>query len=196
MRDVSRLSAGELLAMFRTLEAPALDEMHGEYTARLLQQQSAVFNVAGTASLYNYIYPGHWLSKSFRPVDRERGRGCNGFRYFGKVVTRFPMATLIAPSRFDGRPAFQLVYRAYRSLFGAMHVVDEVRRLEAGRYLGMGTMGFTNSQRHVPLPFLLEGPVGPYPGDLGESRRGFTVESELPALAAGPERDAGGHERR
>jgi len=131
------------------------------------------------------VYPGHWLSKSFRPVDRERGRGCNGFRHFGKVVTRFPMATLIAPSRFDGRPAFQLVYRAYVSLFGAMHVVDEVRRLEAGRYLGLGTMGFTSAQRQVPLPFLLEGPTGPYPGDLGEPMRGFRVESELPALAAG-----------
>jgi hypothetical protein len=185
MRDVSRLNAVELLAMFGTLEAPTLDEMHGEYAARLLQQQSAVFNVAGRASLYNFIYPGHWLSKSFRPVGRERGRGCNGFRYLGRVVTRFPMATLIAPSRFDGRPAFQLVYRAYRSLFGAMHVVDEVRRLEAGRYLGLGTMGFTYAQRHVPLPFLLEGPVGPYPGDLGEPRPGFVVDSELPALAAG-----------
>ena len=184
MRDVLRLNAGELFALFGTLEAPALDEMHGEYAARLLTQQNAVFTVAGKASLYNVIYPGHWLSKSFRPVGRERGRGCNGFRHFGRVVTRFPMATLIAPSRFDGRPAFQLVYRAYRSLFGAMHVVDEVRRLEAGQYLGMGTMGFTDAQRRVPLPFLLEGPVGPYPGDLGEPRPGFTVERELPALAA------------
>ena len=102
--------------------------------------------------------------------------------HFGRVTRQGPFLTLIAPSRFDGRPAYQLVYRAYHSICGFVHMVDEVRRLEVGRYLGIGTVGFTDAQRRVPLPFLLTGPIGPYSGDMGKERAGFDVASDLPAL--------------
>lgn len=93
------------------------------------------------------------------------------------------MCTLIAPSRFDGRPAYQLVYRSYHSICGFVHMVDEVRRLDKGRYLGIGTIGFTDAQRRVPLPFLLSGPIAAYDRDLGRERTGFDVASDLPGLA-------------
>ena len=183
MQDTLRLSAAELLALFRTLEAPGLGEMHGEYAAKTLQQPNIVATLSGRFGLNNPLYPGKWLSKSFRPVSERRGRGYNSFRHFGRVVHRFPMANLIAPSRYDGRPAFQLVYRAYESVFGTLHMVDEVRRLEAGQYLGIGTFGFTDAQRRMPCPFLLTGPVGSWRGDVGKERTGFDTESECPALS-------------
>jgi hypothetical protein len=183
MRDVLQLSAGELLKLFNMLEAPGLEEMSGDYAAETLQQLNAVATLAGRFGLNSPLYPGKWLSKSFRPVSDCCGRGYNSFRHFGRVVQRFPMATLIAPSRYDGRPAFQLVYRAYESLFGSLHMVDEVRRLDVGKYLGIGTLGFTDAQRRRACPFLLAGPVGPYLGDVGKERAGFIVESELPALS-------------
>jgi hypothetical protein len=62
-------------------------------------------------------------------------------------------------------------------------MVDEVRRLEAGQYLGIGTVGFSTAQRQVPRPFLMTGPVAPYRGDIGKERAGFKVESELPGLS-------------
>ena len=183
MHDVLRLSTSELLALFQTLEAPGIEEMHGEYTAVTLRQPNVLATLSGRYGLNGPLYPGQWLSKSFRPVSDRSGRGYNSFRHFGRVVQRFPMATLIAPSCYDHRPAFQLVYRAYHSLFGALHMVDEVRRLEAGRYLGIGTFGFTDAQRRMPCPFLLTGPVATCRGDIGRERAGFRIESEVPALS-------------
>jgi hypothetical protein len=183
MRDILRLSTAELLTLYKALEAPGLGEMQGEYAAQTLQQPNVVATLAGRFGLNDPLYPGKWLSKSFRPVSERGGRGYNSFRHFGRVVDRFPMATHIAPSRYDGRPAFQLIYRAYHSLFGAMHMVDEVRRLEAGRYLGIGTFGFTDAQRRMPCPFLLTGPVGSWRDDIGRERAGFNPASELPAVS-------------
>jgi hypothetical protein len=181
MHDILRLSPEELLTVFHTLDAPAIDEMHGEYAALLLRQPRRAAALA--VRVYNPLYPGHWLAKAFEPVSDRRGRGYNAFRHLGRVVQRYPMATLIAPSRYNGRPAFQLVYRAFHSYCGFIHMVDEVRRLDAGQYLGIGTLGFTDAQRRTACPFLLTGPVGPYRGDIGEERAGFKVESEVPALS-------------
>ncbi len=181
MHDILRLSAEELVRLFQTLGAPGLEEMHGEYAAQTLQQPNVLATLSGRYGLNSPLYPGKWLSKAFRPMSNCGGRGYNSFRHFGRVVQRFPMATLIAPSRYDRRPAFQLVYRAYKSMFGALHMVDEVRRLETGQYLGIGTFGFTDAQRRIPYPFLLTGPVAPCAGDIGEERMGFRVEDELPA---------------
>jgi hypothetical protein len=188
MRDVHQLSADETLELFKTLECPTLGEMNGEYRGEQLTQPGIVSTIISTLFTNDLLLFGKWLSKSFRPVDDTSGRGYNSLVHFGRVTRQGPMRTLIAPSRFDGRPAYQLVYRAYHSICGFAHMVDEVRRLDAGRYIGIGTVGFTGAQRRVPLPFLLTGPIGPYSGDMGRERAGFDVVSDLPALAgsAGP----------
>lgn len=180
--DLGLLDSRQLLALFTTLDAPAIDEMHGEYAARLLQQPTLLAAVLGHGTVGNPVLPGRWLCKAFRPDGTGGGRGYNSFRQLGRVVQRYPMRTLLAPSRFDGRPAYQLVYRAYHSLCGEIHMVDEVRRVEAGLYLGIGTWGFSERQRRQPLPFELSGPVGPYQGDIGAARAGDGWRHEIPAL--------------
>ena len=179
------MNTDEILELFMTLGAPALSEMQGEYTAMLLRQPSVLATIAGKVSVSNPILPGKWLCKSFRPVDEKTGRGYNTFKHLGRVVQRFPMQTLIAPSRYDGKPAYQLVYRAYESLCGDMHMVDEVRRLSRTAYLGIGTWGFTKAQRRIALPFLLTGPVSAYRGDIGVERD-FLLGDEVPALTRVP----------
>ena len=89
-----------------------------------------------------------------------------------------------ADTRYDGRPAYTLVYRAYHSFCGDINMVDEVRRLGDGLYLGIGTWGFTERQRRVALPFLLQQTPDAYRGDVGKARRGFVLSRrELPARA-------------
>lgn len=174
-------STAELLQLFARLEAPAISEMNGEYAASLLAQPSWQATTLGQMALNNPM--GSWLCKAFRPLDANSGRGYNSFRQRGKVVQRYPMQTLIAASRFDGRAAYQLVYRHFHSLCGAINMVDEVRRLAPGLYLGIGTWGFTRGQRHIPYPFLLEGPQATYRGDIGRARDNFFISRrELPAL--------------
>lgn len=178
-KDLEGLSNEALVGLYATLEAPTLEEMDGEYQATLLSQPTLVAALQGTFAVRNPFFPGVWLAKCFRPVDARTGRGYNTFSHLGRTVQRYPMRTVIARSRFDGRPAYQLVYRAYRSFCGDIHMIDEVRRLAPGLYLGIGTWGFNDAQRRIPLPFALEGAVAPYRGDIGEERPGFHLEDEL-----------------
>ncbi|MDX1587408.1 MAG: hypothetical protein R3296_00585 [Oleiphilaceae bacterium] len=175
------LSTSELLHLFMTLEAPELTEMEGEYAARLLAQPGRHAALTGYLTVSSPLQS--WLCKAFRPVDTTSGRGYNTFRQGGRIVQRYPMQTLIAPSRYDGRPAFQLVYRAFHSFCGTINMVDEVRRVVPGIYLGIGTYGFTRAQRWIPYPFLLEGPQADYRGDTGRPRTGFKPTTrEMPAF--------------
>lgn len=181
--ELRRLSTDALTRLFVTLPAPGLGEMQGEYRARLLAQPHWLATVGGRVLLENPL--AAWQCKAFRPVDADTGRGYNTFRQGGRIVQRYPMLTLVAPSRFDGRPAYQLVYRHFHSACGAVHMVDEVRRVAPGLYLGMGTWGFSDAQRRIPWPFVLEGPVAPYSGDFGRERDHFEIgRRELPALFA------------
>jgi hypothetical protein len=179
---LKQLSTHDLLTLFKTLEAPTIAEMDGEFAACLLRQPSRLAAVLGHLGVNNPITPGYWQCKAFRPVSATTGRGYNSFRHRGRSVQRFPMQTLLAASRYDGRPAYQLVYRAYRSACGDIHMVDEVRRVSPGIYLGIGTWGFTAAQRRTPLPFLLTGPDAAYRGDIGTPRPRFTLATEIPAL--------------
>ena len=180
--DLSALEHAELLDLFQTLDAPTLAEMNGEFSALMLRQRSLLAKLTWAAVLYNPVWPGMWLGKAFRPVSDTGGRGYNVFRHFGRIAHRLPMRTLIAPSRYDRRPAFQLVYRAFDSVCGLIHMVDEIRRVRAGEYLLIGTYGFTKAQRHVPSLFLLTGPVAPYGEDVGVERESYPLELEVPEL--------------
>lgn len=180
--DLLAMRFKELIGLFSGLSAPELSEMNGEFAARLLAQPSALAQFTGNLTVNNPLMPGYWLSKAFRPVSAQSGRGYNAFTHLGRKVQRYPMQTLIAPSRYDGRPAYTLVYAAFRSMCGAIHMVDEVRRVAPDLYLGIGTWGFTERQRQVALPFVLRGPVATYAGDIGIPKRGFDVRQEIPAF--------------
>jgi len=183
MKDLTQMSTPELLQLFRGLECPTLEEMNGEFRGQQLRQPGPVSTLVSALFTNNPLLFGKWQSKSFRPTGPDSGRGYNTLRNFGRDTIQGPMVTLIAPSRFDGKPAYQLVYRAFHSVCGFVHMVDEVRRVEEGQYLGIGTVGFTSAQRRIPLPFMLSGPVAPYRKDIGRERAGFELASELPGLA-------------
>lgn len=171
----------ELMVLFKTLDAPKLHEMNGEYNAVMLTQNNSLLDFVWRLAIYTPIWPGTWVGKSFRPVDENSGRGYNLFRVGAKkMVQRFSMKTLIAPSRYDGKPAYQLVYRAYHSACGWVNMVDELRVLDNGKFLLIGTAGFTKKQRHVANFFLLEGPLRPYRGDIGKPRKKLNLAKEIP----------------
>ena len=184
MKDLTQMSTPQLLEVFRTLECPTMEEMDGEFLGQQLRQPGPISTLVSALFTNNPLLFGKWRSKSFRPTGPDSGRGYNTLRNFGRETIQGPMVTLIAPSRFDGKPAYQLVYRAFHSICGFVHMVDEVRRVDEGQYLGIGTVGFSSAQRRIPLPFKLNGPVASYKTDVGRERAGFDLASELPALAA------------
>ncbi|TSE00087.1 hypothetical protein FOS14_09745 [Skermania sp. ID1734] len=165
--DLTTLSVPDLIEVFKTLEAPTISEMDGEFDARLLRQPDVLNAIAGLVTVHNPIFG--WRAKAFRPVDETAGRGYNAFRAVlgRRSVQGQPMLTKIASSYLDGRPVYQLDYRPFDTLNGRVNMIDEIRRVRPGEYLGIGTWGFTDKQRRVPLPFLLSGPSRPYAGDIG-----------------------------
>ncbi|RZF55857.1 hypothetical protein EXE30_03360 [Acinetobacter halotolerans] len=181
--DLLLLSLHELLDLFQTLDSPSIEEMNGEYAACLLAQPNWVADTMGQITLNNPFR--RWLSKAFRPIDATTGRGYNTFLQGHRIVQCYPMLTMIAPSRFDNQPAYQLIYRQFHSICGSINMVDEIRKVTPDLYLGIGTYGFTNNQRLIPYPFLLKGPHTPYRGDIGRKRNGFKISSrEIPKLAS------------
>jgi len=174
----------DALGIYQTLEAPSMREMHGEFAGHVCKQSFPLFTLASHVALTNPVL-GWWLGKAFRPTSDTLGRGYNAFRHVFGVTQRFPMQVALAPSRLDGRPAYHLVYRAYHSLLGDLHVVDELRRVREGLYLGLGTAGKPwSSLRRFPALFVLSGPVADYRGDIGRERASFELTDELFTLAS------------
>jgi len=159
LNRLKQKKTGELLALFKTLDAPTFNEMDGEYHAELLDFGGLIPNIIGKLSTYEPVLNGKWLSKAFTPGTNNTSYGYNTFNKFGKIIRKYPMRTEIAPSRFDGKPVFQLTYSAYPTLLAKINMLDEIRKVEEGIYLGIGTVGFTKKQRKTPLPFCLIGPT-------------------------------------
>lgn len=180
IKQLRRLSPAALYELFATLDAPNLADMDGEYRAELLVQPYGIVGKMGKLFLDNIIQT--WLCKAFRPVDAHYGRGYNTFLQGGQIIQRYPMLTTIATSRYDGKPAYTLIYRYFHSICGVIHMVDEVRQVAPDLYLGMGTYGFSRAQRQIAWPFLLEKTDTPYRQDIGKHRQGFVISArELPA---------------
>lgn len=124
-------------------------------------------------------------TKGFRQVDETSGRGYNIHRWAvsGSKVYRDPMTTRIATSYIDGRPAFRLDYRTFDTVNGLLNLVDDVRRVAPGLYLGFGMLGFTDRQRAVLQQFMLEATARQYVGDVGslrsEQRHGQPVSRRM-----------------
>ncbi len=150
----------DLLARFGTLEPPPFSELSGEYRATLLDQGGPWFGAFNLSVLNNPLH-GFWLGKAFLPAGEREGHGYNMFFRGGKIHRVYRMRTELRPSRYDGKEAVRLTYAVYNSLCGWVRMLDEVRKVDEGLYLGIGAYGL---RRKAPLPFLLEGPVGPFVG--------------------------------
>ena len=180
---VEDLSPAEAVELFKTLPAPTMDEMNGEFSGEMLSFPTLYTRVFWTVASRNPFYPGVWQGKSFRQTGTNEGRGYNTvWRLIGGKVDMWPMLTRIGPSYFDGKPSFLLVYRAFDSYAGEIHMLDEVRRLPDGRYLGIGRTGTTPDERRLPMPFLLKARIGDYRQDIGTPRARFDMAQEFELL--------------
>lgn len=169
-KELTSMAHSDLVDMFAALECPTLSEMVGEFDGTPLQQPNLVRSAVAAAKVRNRLHL--WQTKGFRQIDETSGRGYNVYRWAltGSNHYSDPMTTLIAPSAIDGRPAFQLDYRTFNTFCGATNLVDDVRRVSPGLYLGFAMLGFTDRQRRVLQPFMLEATSRPYAGDIGTPR--------------------------
>jgi len=158
----------EVVALYRQLEAPPFEEMHGEFAASLLDQGSA--RAYWLASFFLHR-KGRWLCKAFEPTDSNQGHGYNSIMTPRGVRRVKRMGTRVGPSKLPGdtKDAFHLEYADFNDFkrggfAGALQhtTFDEVRKVGPGLYLGIGRVGFTEKQQATLRPFILEGPVAEF----------------------------------
>jgi hypothetical protein len=163
--DLHMMPRDEVITLYRTLEAPPFEEMHGEFAARLLDQGTARDYLLSAFALN---VKGRWLCKAFEPTGPNHGHGYNSFMTPRGVKRSARMRTHLGPSKIPGdtKDAFHLEYAEFNSFQrggpgGALlHTMfDEVRKVAPRLYLGIGRTGFTEKARAELHPFTLEGPV-------------------------------------
>ena len=166
--DLSTMPRDELIALYHRLPAPPFEEMHGEFAASLLDQGSARSYLV---SAFTVHMKGRWLCKAFEPTGPNEGHGYNSYMTPRGVRRATRMRTHVGPSKLpdDTNDAFHLEYADLNNfkrggLGGALvHTMfDEVRKVRAGLYLGIGRAGFTKKQQAELHPFTLEGPVAEF----------------------------------
>ncbi len=172
MREFSR---EEVLDIWKTLPAPEPEELDGEYAGHVHDGGDLELRKLRNAFFYDEESDlGSWVGKAYAPKADGMGEGYNSWRRPGGIVNRYlRFATEIGPSHLDGRPSLIMHYARFDNYSGSMDLIDEIRRLDVGAYLGIYTAteavpGFSiikpGNTRSEPDLFGLTGPIGPWVG--------------------------------
>src|SRR6185503_445263 len=89
-----------------------------------------------------------WEGKSFKARNENEGEGINRVTLFGKRRW-FPFKTRFEPSFLDGKPSFRLDYSGPANPPFIRSIVDEVREIAPGLYLGPAALIFRGKPRKV-----------------------------------------------
>jgi hypothetical protein len=172
MREFSR---EDVLDIWKTLPAPEPEELNGEYAGQVHDGGDLELRKLRDAFFHDEASErGFWVGKTYATKADGTGEGYNSWRRSGGHVNRhLRFATEIAPSHLDGRPALIMYYGRFNNYAGDLELIDEIRRLDDGAYLGIYTAnetvaGFSmvkpGNTRSEPDIFGLSGPVGPWVG--------------------------------
>lgn len=167
--NIMKLGREEIIELWKQCPAADVTELIGEFDGRVpvdddeeaqrRLDESILFDEAGSH--------GYWLGKAFWPLSKTRGDGYNRVRRTGgKIENYLRFATEMGPSLIDGKTSLLLNYGAYHSRLRPRgqenDLVDEIRKLDNGIYLGLGTRTNPDGSRTQPGHFVLCGPVSEY----------------------------------
>ncbi len=172
MREFSR---EEVLDIWKTLPAPEPEELSGEYAGHVHDGGDLELRKLRDAFFYDEESElGSWIGKAYASKTDGTGEGYNSWGRPGGIVTRYlRFATEIGLSHLDGRASLIMYYGRFNNYSGNMDLIDEIRRLDDGAYLGIYTAteaisGFSiirpGNKRSEPDVFGLTGPIGPWVG--------------------------------
>ena len=148
--DLRRMSFEELDVLYRNAVRPtALSDLDGDGQGAMLAWRSprsgplvALLRAMGTSGLFP------WKGKSFRATTKDAGEGINRISLFGNRRW-FPFGTRFDASFLDGKPTFVLDYGSRRNPPLIKQIVDEVREVAPGLYLGAAALKVGGRPRHI-----------------------------------------------
>jgi hypothetical protein len=167
--NIMDLGLEEIIDLWKQCPAAEVTEMIGEFDGRVpvardpeaqkKLDKSVLFDEEGVH--------GYWLGKAFWPLSKTTGDGYNRVRRpGGKIENYLRFATEMGTSLIDGKPSLMMYYGAYHNRLTPEDrendLVDEIRKLADGIYLGLGTRKKSDGSRTGPGHFVLFGPVGEY----------------------------------
>ena len=162
MEQLLALDHESTVALWKTLPAAGMTELNGHYQGVVPNAGDLKRQASTSDFMYNEDSPrGYWLGKAYRPLTETEGEGYNRWRFpSGKIVRNGRFATRTGPSLIDGQPA----YIMDDSAFNGTTLVDEIRKLDEGIYLGVGTTATGDGGRSAPGHFALVGPTDEWVG--------------------------------
>jgi hypothetical protein len=162
------LTQAEQEALWRALPAPTMEEMNGHYMGIGPHADDPERQKSYAAYMYDEKSArGAWLGKAFRPLTATTGEGYNRWRFpGGRIERNLRMATRLQNSIIDGKPAYVLDYSA----FNKITLLDELRKLDDGIYIGAATVEQAggpnaNGTRSKLDMFILIGPTDEWVGE-------------------------------
>lgn len=159
------LNREEVVALWGECPAVEMAELAGEYDGLIPNAGDEERQKRTAEVMYNETGKnGYWLGKAYFPLSKTKGDGYNRWRRPGdKVERRLRFGTEMGTSLIDGKPSLIMYYGAYRGpqtpAGEESTLVDEIRKLADGLYLGMGTTLKEDGTRTDPGHFALIGPV-------------------------------------
>ena len=144
-----RMTYAELDTLYRGARCPsAISDLNGDTRGAMLAWRlPRTGPIAWWLRTFGASSAFPWEGKSFRG-EQEAGTGINRVNFFGKRRW-FPFKTRFAASFLDGKPTFQLDYSGPANPPFIHSIVDEVREVAPGLYLGPAALNFRGRPRPV-----------------------------------------------
>jgi hypothetical protein len=132
-----QMSYVQLDKLYRNARRPAqLSDLNGDAIGAMLAwRKPASGPLASLLRSFGGSTTFPWQGKSFESKDNDAGEGINRLTFFGKRRW-FPFKTRFGNSFLDGKPAFILDYSGPVNPPLIRSIVDEVREVAPGLYLG------------------------------------------------------------
>jgi hypothetical protein len=151
LATLRRMNFKELEALYLEGRRPsALSDLDGDAEGAMLAWRSPgsgpiawLLRVFGSLS----IFP--WDGKSFKSRTRAKGEGINRIKLLLWKPQWFPFATRFGASFLDGKPTFVLDYSRSDNPPLIRQIVDEVREVAPGLYMGPAALNFRGKPRPI-----------------------------------------------
>ncbi len=133
------MTFAELDALYRSAPAPdSIAALDGEPQGRMLALKDTKNGpLAKFARNFSQSANFPWMGKNFTSLGKDRGEGINRINLLGRARRQwFRFETSFQPSLIDGKPCFQLDYGLASNPPGIRHIIDELREVDEGLYLG------------------------------------------------------------
>jgi hypothetical protein len=150
LSSLRRMSFSELEQLYRRAKRPtSLSDLNGDAKGAMLAWRSPsggplawLLRTFGSSSAFP------WKGKSFQSQTDELGKGINRINLLTQTQW-FPFATRFDASFLDGQPTFVLDYSGRGNPPLIRSIVDEVREVAPGLYLGPAALKVGGKPRPI-----------------------------------------------